>query len=256
METVRRLSGKTAIITGSASGMGRAGAVLFAREGANVVIADLNLQGAEETLQFVQDVGGTGIAIRFDATEEEDNQRVVDAAVENYGALDVAWANAGLPATFARVEDYSIELFDRLLEVNVKAPWLLARSAIAELRKTRGSFIVTASLSGLKGRAHHTGYQVSKGGATMLVKSLAQEFAPDGVRANSLCPVAAETPMLEQFLQGVDGEMMTVERLREGVPMGRLATAKDVAAAALFFASEESEFITGINLAIDGGITA
>lgn len=251
-----RLAGKTALITGASSGIGREGAILFAREGANVIVADIDDEGAAETLQSIQQAGGTGLAVHMDASEPADNDAAVVAAVEAFGQLDVAWANAGVPAPFGKIDDYSIDVFDKLLAVNAKGPWLLARAVSGELRRTKGSFIITASLSGLKGRPNHSAYQLSKGAAVMLARSLAMEWAPHGVRANGLCPVAADTPMLPQFLESVEVDTMTMEGLASVVPMGRLATATDIANAALFFASDESAFITGINLPVDGGATA
>lgn len=251
-----RLAGKTAIITGAGSGMGRQGALTFSREGANVVIGDIDMDNARATLEAVQATGGQGVVVHADVTHFEDNQRLVEVALGEFGNLHIAWANAGLPAPFMDIRRYDLALFEHLLSVNVRGPWLLARAAVDPLRVTRGSFIVTASLSGLKGRANHSGYQISKGGAVMLVRSLAREFAPFGVRVNSLCPVAAETPMLEKFLTGVNGDIMSIEELRAGVPMGRLASVEDVANAALFFASDESAFVTGVNLPIDGGASA
>jgi len=249
------LKDKVIIITGGASGMGRAGARLFAEEGASVVVADLNEALARETEQEIVAAGGVCKAIRYDATSSADTERLVSETIKAFGKLDVAWANAGLPAPFATVEAYDEDLFDRLMAVNIKGPWLLAKHAAPALKKARGSFIITASLSGLKGRANHSGYQAAKGGAVMLTRALAKEFAPYGVRVNSLCPVAADTPMLPQFLDE-SGDLMSREELAAGIPMGRLATAQDVAGAALFFASDHSEFVTGVNMPVDGGTSA
>jgi 3-oxoacyl-[acyl-carrier protein] reductase len=252
---MRLLQDKVVIITGGASGMGRAGARLFADEGARVVVADLNEQKALETEAEITSAGGVCRGVRYDATSSADSKALVDFTLDTFGKLDVAWANAGLPAPFATVETYDEDLMDRLLAVNIKGPWLLAKYSAPALKVTQGSFVITASLSGLKGRANHSGYQAAKGGAVMLTRALAKEFAPFNVRVNSLCPVAADTPMLPQFLDEAGG-LMSVEELAAGIPMGRLATAEDVARAALFFASDMSAFVTGINMAVDGGTSA
>jgi 3-oxoacyl-[acyl-carrier protein] reductase len=252
---MKLLQDKVIIITGGASGMGRAGAFLFSDEGAAVVIADLNEQKALETAEEITAAGGRALGVGYDATSSAQTRDLVATTVGAWGRLDVAWANAGLPAPFATVENYDEDLMDRLLEVNIKGPWLLAKHAAPALKQSRGSFIITASLSGLKGRANHSGYQAAKGGAVMLTRALAKEFAPFNVRVNALCPVAADTPMLPQFLDEA-GSLMSVEELAAGIPMGRLATAEDVARAALFFASDLSEFVTGITMAVDGGTSA
>lgn len=250
------LTGKTIIITGAASGMGRSGAELFAQHGATVVVADINGSGADEVASAIIDNGGTARAFQYDATSSDSSQALVNFAVSTFGGLHGAWANAGLAAPFSTIEDYDERLFDRLMEVNVKGPWLLAKHAITALEATSGSFLITASLSGLKGRANHSGYQAAKGGAVMLTRALAKEFAPRRVRANSLCPVAADTPMLDLFVPEDSAELMDRGQLEAGIPMGRLATAQDVARAALFFMSDLSEFVTGVNMPVDGGTAA
>ncbi len=232
--------------------MGRAGAALFARHGALVVTADINGAGATVVADAINAEGGCADAFAYDAGKSADARDLVRFAHDKYGKVDVAWANAGLAAPFSRIQDYDEDLFDRLMTVNVKGPWLLAKHVVADLEATKGSFIITASLSGLKGRANHSGYQTAKGGAVMLTRSLAKEFAPRGVRVNSLCPVAADTPMLPEFLSE-NGDLMSREQLTAGIPMGRLATAEDVANAALFFASDLAGFVTGVNLPVDGG---
>jgi 3-oxoacyl-[acyl-carrier protein] reductase len=250
------LSGKTVIVTGAASGMGRSGAELFAQHGANVVVADINGVGAKQVAAAIEQAGGTARPFEYDATSSESSRALVESTVQTFGALHGAWANAGLAAPFSTIEDYDEDLFDRLMAVNVKGPWLLAKHAIGPLEATSGSFLITASLSGLKGRANHSGYQAAKGGAVMLTRALAKEFAPRQVRANSLCPVAADTPMLPQFVPEDAADLMDRDQLRAGIPMGRLATADDVARAALFFLSDLSSFVTGVNMPIDGGTAA
>lgn len=250
------LENKTVIVTGGASGMGRAGAILFCKHGANVVVADLNTEGAKETVALIEREGGRASAFTYDATSADDTRALIDFTITTFGRIDSAWANAGLAAPFSAIEDYDETLFDRLMAVNVKGPWMLAKYSAKALEDTGGSFLITASLSGIKGRAHHSGYQAAKGGAVMLTRSLARELAPRGVRVNSICPVAADTPMLPQFVPADASDLMDRDGLVAGIPMGRLATAEDIANAALFFISDLSSFVTGVNLPVDGGTSA
>jgi 3-oxoacyl-[acyl-carrier protein] reductase len=251
------LAGKVAVITGAASGMGRAGALRFAREGAKVVVADLNEAGAKEVVEQIADAGGAATALRCDVSTAEDNIAAVRLATDSYGGLDVFWANAGLPQAFRKITEIDVEEFDKLIAVNARAPWLGAKAALPALRaRGGGSFILTASLSGLKGRPDATAYQTSKGAATMLVKSLAKEFGPYGIRVNSVCPIASETPMWSQFMNGYLEPAKAAKVFAQGIPLGRLAEPEDVAGAALFLAGPDSAYISGVNLPVDGGSSA
>lgn len=251
-----RLANKTIIVTGAGSGIGQYGAQLFAREGANVVAADIDAAAVEATVKSITDAGGKAIAVTFDVTSEEDNARLVAEAVAAFGGLHGYWANAGLTTPIRPAAEQDPDTFDRIFQVNAKGPWLGARASFAELKKSKGSvFLITASLSGFLARAGNSTYSVSKGGAIQLMRSLAMEFAPN-VRVNAISPVSAETPMLPQFMaEGVDVEA-AIQAMRDGVPLGRLAKPEDVANAALFLLSDESSLISGVNLPIDGGISA
>lgn len=252
-----RLQDKVVIITGAGSGMGRAGATLFAAEGAKVVVADIDKAGADQTVKEVIAAGGEAIAVQMDAGSQQDNERVVRAAVDTYGGLDVVWANAGLPQAFRSILEIDPGEFDQLMAVNARGPWLAARAALPVMQQKRaGSFIITASLSGLKGRADASAYQASKGAAVMLTRSLAREFGRDGIRVNSICPLATETPMWGKFMEGyLDKDEAAVE-FAKAIPLNRLAYPEDIAKAALFFASDDSSFVSGVNLPVDGGAFA
>lgn len=169
----------------------------------------------------------------------------------------MVWANAGIAQAFTPIEQIGLDDFDRLMAINAKGPWLTARQALPTLREGGGgSIVITASLSGLKARPNLSAYQTSKGAAVMLTQSLAAEFAPLGIRVNSVCPVAAETPMLPEF-SGVGGDPDAFHQaVTAAVPLGRLAQPKDVASAALYLASEEAAMVTGVNFPVDGGSMA
>ncbi|NLZ58715.1 MAG: SDR family NAD(P)-dependent oxidoreductase, partial [Corynebacterium sp.] len=199
-----RLENEVAIITGGGSGMGRTGAIRFAEEGAAVVVADLNLESAQETVRLVEEKGGRAIAIQSDVSTLKGNQDAVDAAVETYGSLSIVWANAGVATQVKPLldaTDADEKHFDLMHAVNVKGPWHLARAAMPHLKETKGSMVITASLSGLTARPGNSAYSATKGAAVQLTRALAIEFAPD-VRVNSICPVATETPMQDVFTPG------------------------------------------------------
>ena len=251
-----RLNNEVALITGGGSGMGRAGAIRFAAEGARVVVVDINKEAAEETRDLIAQAGGEAIAVRADAASAADNEAAVAAAIERFGKLTIVWANAGIPAPATPIEETAPETFDRLFAVNSRGPWLAARAAAPALREAGGgSIVITASLSGLKGRPGNSAYASSKGAAAMLTKALAVEFAPD-IRVNSVCPVATDTPMLPEFTKTAPDPDAARDKVVSGIPMKRLATADDIANAALFLASSEAAMITGHNLPVDGGSLA
>jgi len=246
-----RLQDEVAIITGGGSGMGRAGALRFAKEGAAIVVVDLNEAGAKETVSLVEAEGGKAIAIAADISTLEGNQEAVDAAVASFGKLSIFWANAGVADEVKPIFDATQDRFDLMTAVNVYGPWNGARAAMPELKKAKGSFLITASLSGLKARPGNSAYSATKGAAVHLVRALAVEFAPD-VRVNGIDPVATETPMQQVFTPG-EKEAEMKPKIIAGVPMGRLAQPEDIASAALFLCSREAGMITGHNLPVDGG---
>ncbi|QGU04145.1 SDR family NAD(P)-dependent oxidoreductase [Corynebacterium comes] len=249
-----RLENEVAIITGGGSGMGRTGAIRFAEEGAAVVVADLNLEAAEETVRLVEENGGRAVAVQADVSTLEGNQKAVDAALENYGSLSIAWANAGVATAvkpLLEATEADEKHFDLMHAVNVKGPWNLARAAMPHLKETKGSMVITASLSGLTARPGNSAYSATKGAAVQMTRALAIEFAPH-VRVNSICPVATETPMQDVFTPG-DMAKVIQPKIIAGIPMGRLANTTDMADAALFLASREAGMISGHNLPVDGG---
>lgn len=247
------LDGKVTIVTGAASGIGRAAAERFAQLGARVLVADLDVEGAEAAAREIADGGGDASAITVDVTSAHDAEAMVQAARERYGRLDVLHANAGL-ATPPRPAEATDEAdFDRIMAVNVRGVWLCARAAAPAMREAGGgSIVVTASIMGVRARPGFCAYAPSKAAAIHLARTLALELAPDGIRVNCVAPVATETPMLTEFVgdQPLDAGR---EAFVAGIPLGRLARPGDVAAAAAFLASDAAEFITGAVVPVDGG---
>ncbi|HET7480336.1 MAG TPA: SDR family oxidoreductase [Rubrobacteraceae bacterium] len=252
--TVRdgRLEGKVAIVTGAASGIGRASVERFAAEGARVVVADLDADRAEEVARGISSRGGEAVHVRCDVTRAEDARAMVRAAVEHYGGLDILFNNAGFTNKPRPGEETTEEDFDRALAVNVKGVFLCSQAAIPALREGGGSIIVTASVMGIRTRPGFTAYAASKAAAIHLARTLALELAEDGIRVNCLAPVATDTPMLGSFIGDRDPEEGRAAFI-SSIPLGRLARPEDVAAAALYLASDDSEFITGTVLPVDGG---
>jgi NAD(P)-dependent dehydrogenase (short-subunit alcohol dehydrogenase family) len=250
-----RLEGKVALITGAGSGIGRAAAGLFATEGAAVVVADVAHEAAAQTVAGIEAAGGRAAAVAVDVSDEAQAQAAVSAAVREFGALDVLFNNAGIfPADDGGVLDTPPGTWDRVMAVNLRGVWLCSRAAVpAMIEAGGGSIVNVASFVALVGAATaQVAYTASKGGVLSFTRELAVEYARRGIRANALCPGPIETPLLAELLSDPERR----NRRLVHIPMGRLGRPEEVARAALFLASDESSFMTGSALVVDGGITA
>lgn len=244
-----RLKGKVAIVTGGASGFGAGMARRFVEEGARVVVADLNAEGA---LQVAGAMGDNAAGIGADVSSRADTAAMVDLALERFGRLDIMVNNAGYTHRNGDLTGVDEETFDRIVAVNMKAIYHSALAVVPVMEKLGGgSIITTASTAGLRPRPGLTWYNASKGWTITATKSMAVELAPKNIRVNCLCPVAGETGMLASFM----GEDTPEKRalFRASIPLGRLSTPLDIANAALWLASDEAAFITGVALEVDGG---
>jgi NAD(P)-dependent dehydrogenase (short-subunit alcohol dehydrogenase family) len=253
-----RLQGKRAFITGAARGIGAAGAILFAREGASVMCTDIDEEALEQVVATIRSAGGTAIAMRCDVSREADIQGTIAATVEAFGGLEVAWANAGAPAE-GRAGDISVDLWERTLNLNLTSAWLTAKHALPHLIASgRGSLIFTASCAGMQGSPNVSAYAAAKAGVIGFARQLAVDYAAQNVRANVVAPGLSVTKMVSdaygerarQF--GVTYEEL-LKRSEEGYPLQRLGTPEDQANLALFFASDESSWMTGHAIGVDGG---
>jgi 3-oxoacyl-[acyl-carrier protein] reductase len=250
MSKAERLEGKVAIITGGASGMGKASVARFLEEGATVIAADLS-QDALDALGIPEDRGYGSVT---DVTDEAAVQALVDAVVERYGQLDVYFNNAGTAMKATPVGDVTRELWDHTILVNLTAAFLAAKVTFPVFRRQGGgSFLITASTAGLRPRPNLTAYNAAKFGVVGLTKSLALDGGPDNIRCNAICPVATNTPMLEQFGYGTHEE--TAKLLTAGNPIGRMAEPEDIASMAAYLASDDASFLTGTLMTVDGGRT-
>ncbi len=249
-----RLDRKVAVITGAASGMGRATARRFAAEGARLLLADIDAARGEEVTGVITAAGGTATFIRADVSRAGDVRAMVTSAVEHYGALDVLFNNAGIEGESGRLADSSEENFDRVLAVNLKGVFLGMKYAIPEmLDRGGGSIINNASVAGLVGWLGGNAYSAAKGGVVTLTKTAALDYARGNIRVNCVCPGVIHTDLLERVTGGV---AVARERLERMQPVPHLGSPEDVAALVLFLASDEARFVTGAALTVDGGYTA
>lgn len=250
-----RLAGKGALITGGASGIGREASLLFAAEGAKLLIADLDGAAAERVADEVRRAGGAAEAVACDVARSEDVRAAVAMAERRFGALHVLFNNAGIfPAEDGSPVDTPEEVFDRVLAVNTKGVFLGCKHGIpALLRAGGGSIVNTASFVAVLGAAtSQVAYTASKGAVLAMTREIAIEYARRGIRANALCPGPVNTPLLAELLAAPAAR----QRRLVHIPMGRLAEAIEVARAALFLASDESSYVNGTTFLVDGGITA
>ena len=252
-----RLAGKAAVITGASTGIGRACALRFAREGARVVLADVQDEQGESLLAEIEGAGGTACYVHTDVASRADNERAIDRCVELYGRIDILFCNAGitLPKLLHESSDAEIE---RLLQVNLFAVTYAARHAIPRMlsQPRGGTLLFTASKTGLVAQYDSPVYCASKGAVVMLAKALALDYATKGIRVNALCPGIIETPMLRTFTESRPDPARSWAEHEAAQPMGRLGTAEECADAALWLVSDEASFITGVALPVDGGFTA
>jgi 3-oxoacyl-[acyl-carrier protein] reductase len=244
-----RLENKIALVTGAGSGFGEGIARTFAREGAKVVIADINEKAAQGVAAAI---GKNAIAVRTDVSQRADVDAAVKATFDAFGGLDILVNNAGITYARAPLTEVTEEQFDRIFAVNVKSIYLFAQAVVPHFRKAGGGVIINiGSTAGLRPRPGLTWYNASKGAVNLASKSMAVELAGDKIRVCAVAPTIGETALLASFMGGDSDELRA--KFRAGVPLGRLSTPQDVANAALFLASDEAEFLTGVVLEVDGG---
>ena len=247
-----RISDKVAIITGAASGIGRATAILFAKEGGKVVVADKNEVGGNETVDLIRSDGGQAIFDYVNVTSATDIQGMVKTTINTYGKLDILVNNAGI-AIRLPVVDLSEEDWDRNIDVNLKSIYLSSKYAIPRMIENGGGSIVNiASIYGIVGGRIRAAYAASKGGVVNLTRSMALDYALHKIRVNCVCPGFVNTPLLKNILKNKE----EYQALADLHPMGRLGDMLEIALGVLYLASDESSFVTGIALPIDGGYTA
>lgn len=253
-----RLDGKVALITGAGSGIGRAAALLFAREGARVVVGDLDVEGSAETVRSIEKVGGEAIAAHVDVTVAEEVAKAIRVTLDHFGAFDVLFNNAGIGERRTAIVDLEASEWDRVFAVNARGIFLGIKYGAAAMLKAGkgGSIINTASVAGIVGDPGYAAYSASKAACIQLTKTAALELARAHIRVNALAPAFTATPMVDAMVATHRDPAGALQKLGSIIPLGRLGTAEDIANAALFLASDESAFMTGTVLVLDGGLTA
>jgi 3-oxoacyl-[acyl-carrier protein] reductase len=247
-----RLKGKTALVTGGASGFGAEIVLSYVREGAKVVILDLNGNGAQK---IADAAGGGTIAVAGDVTKQSDIDAAVKRAVDTFGKLDIVVNNAGWTFRNKPMLEVSEAEFDKVFAINVKSIFLMTNAVVPVMRKQKsGRIINIGSTAGLRPRPGLTWYNATKGAVNLMSKSMAVELAPDGIRVNCIAPVIGETALLESFM-GVPDTPENRAKFIATIPLGRMAKPGDVANACVYLGGDESEFLTGVVLPVDGGRT-
>lgn len=249
----KALTGKVAMVTGAGSGIGRAIALRLAHDGAAVVVLDLRADGAAETTGLIHAAGGSAASAVADVTDRASLDAAVSLAEEEFGPITIVSSNAGRAAYPSAADVASDDDFDAIFAVNVKGVWNTVRASIPSLRRAGGgSVVITGSIMGERARPAQAAYASSKAAANHLARCFALDLAADGIRVNSVAPVVTETAMLPMFL-GPDHPEEVRDRFLATIPLGRMATPEDVAAAVAFLAGDDSGFITGAVLPVDGG---
>jgi NAD(P)-dependent dehydrogenase (short-subunit alcohol dehydrogenase family) len=248
------VQGKIALVTGGGSGIGRATSLALATEGAKVAVSDVVVAGGEETVRLIKAAGGEATFIKADVAKAAEVEALINKVVETYGRLDCAFNNAGIEGAMTSTTECSEENFDRTIAVNLKGVWLCMKHEIPQMLKQGGGAIVnTASVAGLIGFQGLPAYVASKHGVNGLTKTAALEYAKHGIRVNAVCPGVIHTPMLDRLFSSQPGADETIAAME---PVGRLGKPEEIAAAAVWLLSDAASFVTGLPMAVDGGLIA
>jgi NAD(P)-dependent dehydrogenase (short-subunit alcohol dehydrogenase family) len=253
----RRLEGKVALITGAASGIGQATALLFGEEGAKLVLADVNDRGGEETVRLITERGGEAFHVRCDVSDPPQAQALIAAAVERFGRLDCAFNNAGIGGTSAPLADYELDAWNQVLAINLTGVFLCMRGELRQMvAQGSGAIVNAASVVGVIGYPYLAAYTAAKHGVIGLTRTAALEYARHGIRVNAVCPGWTETPMVMDEGPRPASDPEVYGALAGLGPMKRLATPIEIAGAVAWLCSDAASFVTGHPLVVDGGVTA
>ena len=249
-----QLDGKVALITGAGSGIGRASALAFAREGAKVAVADIVVEGGEETVRMVKEAGGEAFFIQVDVSNAAEVEAMVNTVVDTYGRIDCAYNNAGIEGRLASTDEYPEDVFDKVIDINLTGVWLCMKYELPHmLKQGSGAIVNTASGAGLIGVAGMSAYVASKHGVVGLTKTAALEYAKSGIRVNSVCPGLIQTPMVERLTAD---QPQLGEALVAAEPVGRIGKPEEIAESVVWLSSDAASFVTGHAMSVDGGFVA
>ena len=253
MKKNENYTGKVAFVTGAANGIGRATALAFAREGANVVVADISEQGNQETARTIEELGGRAIAVRCDVTRAEDVKAALDKTIETFGRLDFAFNNAGVEQKIAASADLTEEEWDRIVNINLRGVFLCLKHEIPlMLKQGSGAIVNTSSGAGVKGFKGLAAYVAAKHGVVGLTKAAALDYAAQNIRINAVCPGIIDTPMMDRFSGGTsEGREQVISQ----EPIGRMGQPEEIANAVVWLCSDAAAFVVGHAMVIDGGQT-
>lgn len=245
---------QVALVTGAASGIGRATALAFANMGARVIVSDINPEGGKETLSLIEALDGEAVFCQTDVSQLDEVKKLMEFCVSSYGRLDYGINNAGIGGAWGKIAEYPIEEYHQVMKVNLDGVFYCMQLEIQQMLKQEGGAIVNvASIAGLKGLANSGPYSASKHAVIGLTKSAALEYARKGIRINAVCPVYTRTPLFEKIFE-VDASYE--QKLLSLIPMKRYGTPEDIASAIIWLCSSQSDFVTGQAIALDGGLTA
>ncbi|TAK30837.1 MAG: SDR family oxidoreductase [Chloroflexota bacterium] len=248
-----RFAGKVALVTGASSGIGRASAIAFAREGAKVVVSDIVDESKDETVPAIKAAGGEAIYVQADVSKATDVERLINVAVRTFGRLDCAHNNAGIFGNFAPTADCTEENWDRVVNTNLKGCWLCMKYEIPQMLKQGGGAIVnTSSFAGLYGSPAAPAYCASKGGIVQVTRTAALEYATAGIRINAVCPGSIRTPLVESLIAAGYPET----QMAANHPVNRIGEPHEIAEAVLWLCSDAASFVTGVPMPVDGGWSA
>lgn len=248
------MNNKVAIVTGAASGIGRATAILFAEKNINVAISDIDEEGLQETADLIKEQGGEVLSISTDISETDEVENMINQIVDHFGRLDYACNNAGIEGPMTTTVEYTEEDWDRVLNINLRAQWLCMKYEIPAMLENGGSIVNVSSILGKVGFAEAPAYTAAKHGLIGLTKTAALEYSEQGIRINAVCPGFIETPMLDRA--GITADKETKEQTISLHPIGRLGESEEVAEAIVWIASDKASFISGDSLMVDGGYIA
>jgi len=253
-----RLDQKVAVITGSATGIGQATALVFAEQGATVICADVSLEKAQQTVEQITQQGGKAEAVHVDVSDVESVEQLAKHIKETYGTVDVLFNNAGIDEQGGKVHEYPIDLFDRIIAVDLRGTFLVSKFLIPLMLDNGGSIINTSSMSGRAADLNRSGYNAAKGGIANFTRAMAIDYARHGIRVNSLSPGTIETPLIDTLVGEKEKEQGKQFRDANAwiTPLGRLGKPREMATVALFLASDDSSYVTGEDITADGGIMA